>query len=510
MSQPAPSLPANPRQAGNARGDRHRVVVVGGGLAGLTCALDLAEACVATTLIERRPFAGGKTFSFTDPDSGVELDNGQHIYLRCCTAYVELIERLGLSAEMHMQPHLQVPVLDPATGVVSPIASSDSWPARVLPAPLNLAASILRFRHLGLRDKLMLGRAVLPLMRMNDPFRTTSAGGRDLDNESFGDWLRAHGQSARVIERFWDLIVLPTCNDVSDAVSAAQAAYVFKTGLLDDAHGADIGMARVGLSRVADAMLDRFRAAGGQVRLGRSVRGILAHEDGRLGLALAGGEPDPASAPGTPAPTRPGLRADAIVLALPPNRAAALLPPAWRDQDALAALDAFQYSPIVNVHLHYARPVMDQDFVAVLDPAVQYVFNRSRIRHPESNPDASNSSARNSEADGSQWLDVSLSGAHTQAAQPQADIADAAIAGLRRAFPKARISEVRRWRVVKELQATFRPSPGIAARRPGPTTGVRNLFLAGAWTDTQWPATMESAVRSGHTAAAACRRGLAP
>ncbi len=452
-----------------------RVVVVGGGLAGLTCALDLAEAGLATTLIERRPFVGGKTFSFVDPKSGAELDNGQHVYLRCCTAYIALIERLGLQDDVQLQPRLRVPVLDPETGVMGAIAALPG----PLPAPLNLAWSMLRFPHLRRRERLALGRAALPLLRMSDDAR------RRLDDRSFGDWLRAHGQSQRVIERFWDLVVLPTCNDTSDAVSAAQAAYVFQTGLLRDAHGADMGIARVGLSRIAEAARERFESAGGWTRLGARAGGLIDRDGRAGGVALAGGP----------------VEADAVVLALPPNQASALLPGDWRGRRGLDALDAFRYSPIVNVHLRWDRPLLRDDFVAVLDPDVQYVFNRTRI-----------GGRGDTESDGGQWITVSLSGAHDQAARPQADVAATTIAALRRAFPASRGAPppaVTHWRVVKEMEATFRPAPGVAALRPGPVTGVERLFLAGAWTDTQWPATMESAVRSGHAAAAACRASLA-
>ena len=452
-----------------------RVVVVGGGLAGLTCALDLAEAGLATTLIERRPFVGGKTFSFTDPASGAELDNGQHVYLRCCTAYLGLIERLGLQDDVHLQSRLRVPVLDPETGAVGAIASLPG----PLPAPLNLAWSLLRFPHLRHRERLALGRAVLPLLRMPDAER------RRLDDRSFGDWLRAHGQSQRVIERFWDLIILPTCNDTSDGVSAAQAAYVLKTGLLQDAHGADIGVARVGLSRIAEAARERFASAGGRTRLGTRAGGLVERDGRAGGVVLAGGP----------------VEADAVVLALPPNQAQALLPGDWRGRRGLDALDAFRYSPIVNVHLRWDRPLLRDDFVAVLDPDVQYVFNRTRI-----------GGRGDTESDGGQWITVSLSGAHVQAALPQADVAATTITALRRAFPPPRGAPppaVTHWRVVKEMEATFRPAPGVAALRPGPVTSVERLFLAGAWTDTQWPATMESAVRSGHAAAAACRAALA-
>ena len=157
MSTPPPAPPAGDDPAAPAG-----VVVVGGGLAGLTCALDLAEIGLPTTLVEQRPFVGGKTFSFHDARSGQELDNGQHVYLRCCTAYIDLLERLGLTPLVRIQPRLRVPVIDPATGRRSDIASSPAW----LPPPLNLSRSILRFAHLSLGEKLRLGRAILPMLRL--------------------------------------------------------------------------------------------------------------------------------------------------------------------------------------------------------------------------------------------------------------------------------------------------------------------------------------------------------
>ena len=439
------------------------VVVVGGGLAGLAAALDLAEAGVPTTLVEKRPYVGGKTFSFREPDSGVELDNGQHIYLRCCTAYRALIRRLALDDAVQIQPRLRLPVLDPVSGRSSTI---ESWPAW-WPAPLNLAWSIVRFAHLSPGEKLRLLRPMLAMRRMG------AAGRRRLDGVTFADWLHAQGQSDAVIDRFWDLIVLPTCNDRSAAVSAQQAIMVFQVALLQGPHEADIGLATVGLSQIADAALARFRQAGGRARLGRSARGLDSDGERVTGVQLAGGE---------------RLAAAGVVLALPPNHALALLPAAWRSRASFAVWATFEYAPIVNVHLHWDRALLREDFLAVLDPTVQYVFNRSRIHGWG--------------GDG-QWLTCSLSAAHQQAGRPQGEIAAAAIAGLRRALPAARAARVLRWRVVKEEEATFRPLPGTASRRPGAQTAITNLLLAGAWTDTEWPATMESALRSGQRAAAA-------
>jgi squalene-associated FAD-dependent desaturase len=447
-------------------------VVVGGGLAGLACALQLAEAQIATTLVERRPYTGGKTFSFVDPASGMELDNGQHVYLRCCTAYRSFVDRLGLGEQMMLQSRLRVPVLDSVSGRCSAIAATPGW----MPAPLQLGWSLLRFAHLEWREKLALGRAILALWRMG------TTGRRQIDDVSFADWLRAHGQSDRVIERFWDLIVLPTCNDRSTQVSAQQAAMVFQVGLLGDAHSADIGLARVGLSRIAEAAVSAIEASGGKVRRATTVRALESEGESVRAVVYADGSSD---------------AVQAVVLALPPNAAERLLPESWRGREDLASLSAFEYSPIVNVHVHWDRAVMEETFVAVLDPALQYVFNRSRI-----------SASLSDSGGGDQWLACSLSGAREVVGRTKQDLAEQTIEALRRAFPIARAARVLHWSVVKEQEATFRPKPGMAKHRLGAETSVDNLFLAGAWTDTEWPPTMESAVRSGHAAATAVMRRL--
>lgn len=443
--------------------DSPPIVVVGAGLAGLSAAIDLAEAGRRTLLIERRPFAGGKAYSFRDPRSGVEFDNGQHIYLRCCTAYVGLLRKLGLQPQMREQDHLRVPVLDPESGITSAIEAAPG-----LPPPLHLAPSLLRYRHLGWRQKARLGRPIWAMLRMGDDGR------RELDDVSFADWLRDQGQSVETVRSFWDLIVLPTCNDRSEAVSARQAILVFQLGLLRDSRAAEIGVAKVGLSTVAERALDCFEAAGGELRFGSTLNAIDHDGERVTGLALANGE---------------RIAAGGTVLALPPQHAQAVLPEAW--QQRFSALDEFEVAPIVNVHLELDRPVLREPFVAVLDDALQYVFNRSLITGLNGP---------------SQWLTCSLSGAYATAEQSQQRIVDATLAALRRAFPDAAEAELLRWRVVKELDATFLPRPGLAPYRLGPTTSIPNLLLAGAWTDTEWPATMESAVHSGQAAAAAVLR----
>lgn len=450
--------------------DGGRIAVIGAGLAGLTAALDLAEAGRRVVLIERRPYAGGKAFSFTDPRGGAELDNGQHITMRCCTALEALLERIGLHGFVDYQDGLRVPVFDPVTRRRGEIAARQPALARRMlrrnrpvPAPFHLAASIARYPHLSAAEKCRLGFALRAMIRT----------GRAEDEITFADWLRKHRQTERMIVNFWDLIVRPTCNDVSADVSAAQALQVFRDGFLSNPAAADIGLFRGGLSRISEAALARFAEHGGEARLGWRARELVV-QDGRA-AAVDGGRGE-------------RIEIDAAVLALPPNAALRVLPEEWRDRAPFDALARFSYSPIVNIHMHWDSEIMREPFAAVLDDDVQFVFNRTLLT--ESDP-----------AEG-QWISCSLSAAHGQEGRTREEIARDAAEGLRRVWPAAREAELLDWRVVVEREATFRALPGMRCHRIGPETPLPNLALAGAWTGTGWPATLESAVRSGHAAAA--------
>ena len=443
--------------------DSAPIAVIGGGLAGLTAALDLAERQQPTILFERRPFVGGKAFSFTDPDHDVVLDNGQHITMRCCTEFDALLRRIGLRDIVRYQRALNVRVIDP-----EPRARSNIYSLGLpLPAPLHLAWSILNYQHLSLSERSRIGVAIWAMRDLGERER------RELDRQTFAAWLRKQGQTRGVIERFWDLIILPTCNDSSELVSAAQAIQVIQTGFLRNTRAADIGLFRRGLGEVADTVLARAREAGAEARLGERIAAIEVADGRAVAVRTSAGE---------------RVAVGGVVLALPPHHALETLPAALRMREPFWRLDQFTTSPIVNVHLKWSAPVMTHDFAVVLDPFVQYIFNRTRL-HGWSGD--------------AQWVTCSLSGAHEIVGLPQEQIVDRSVAGMRRALRRAADPEVLAARVVKETEATFRPAPGILAHRVGARTPIANLTLAGAWTDTRWPATMESAVRSGHAAAAA-------
>ncbi|MCC9307328.1 hydroxysqualene dehydroxylase HpnE [Kitasatospora sp. RB6PN24] len=435
-------------------------VVVGGGLAGITAALRLAEADVEVTLLEARPRLGGLAFSFRRGE--LTVDNGQHVFLRCCTAYRGLIERLGAVDQVEIQPRLDVPVLSGgASGHRLGRLSRTE-----LPVPLHLAGGLAGYPHLGAADRLRVVRGALALRRLDlaDPA---------LDAVSFGAWLRAHGQNDRTIAALWDLVGVATLNARADEVSLALAAMVFKTGLLTERGAGDIGTARVPLGALHhDAAGRRLAAAQVAVRLRTKAVELKSDADGRHTVRLESGEL---------------LSADTVVLAGAQDTAAALLPP-----DAVAGQERFGelgYAPILNVHVVYDRPVLRRPFFAALDSPVQWVFDRTEHSgvaavHP-----------------GAQYLALSQSAVRDEIDLPVAELRARYLPELARLLPPARGAEVLDFFVTRERTATFDAAPGTAALRPGPATRVPGLLLAGAWTATGWPATMEGAVRSGHAAA---------
>lgn len=426
------------------------MVVCGGGLAGLAAACEASLLGADVVLVERRPFLGGKAYSFVDEDTGTEVDNGQHVFLGCCTAYIALLELIGASGDTTLQPLLNAPVRDRAgrTGALR---------ASRLPAPLHLGPSFMTYPLLSSVEKANATRALAALGVLRERRRGT------LDDVTFAEWLIAHGQTPGAIERFWDLIVLPTCNDRSDRVSAAVATFVFQEGFLRTRTGSAIGWSRVGLTRLVDPPARRFlERRGVRVITGQGVTYATASA-----VELSSGET---------------LAADAVVLALPPDRAREVCP------HALPQAVGLDSSPIVNVHVWYDRPVMDGLFTAIVDSQAQWVFNRTAMERV---------------AGPGQHLAVSISGAREEVVRPKAELIDAITTELALLFPAATGATIERTVCVKEPDATFAAAPGQATRRPGTRTPLDGVVLAGAWTDTGWPATMEGAVRSGILAARA-------
>ncbi|MBV8543082.1 MAG: FAD-dependent oxidoreductase [Pseudonocardiales bacterium] len=450
-----------------------RVAVVGGGLAGITAALRCADAGCQVIVFEARQWLGGLTHSFHR--GALRVDNGQHVFLRCCTSYLSLLRRLGVADRVELQPRLAIPVRAP--GAQRPV-----WLRRTaLPAPLHLAASLLRYQPLSILERVRFALAAAALRRVDPRSPAT-------DEQSFGGWLRRHGQSDHAIAALWELVGVATLNSRADQASLSLAATVFQEGLLTDAAAADIGWSRVALRELhGDPALACLGAAGAEVRTGVTVRG-LEPRGGGLTAGSAGGGLIAGSAGGGWQVISDGARTtvDRVILAVPPAAAEQLLPPCclplspgWSQR--LGGV------PIVNLHVVLDRPVLDEPFVAGVDTPVQWVFDRTV----------------QSGLEGGQYLAVSLSAADDLVDTPTAALRARFLPELAALLPAMREARVRDFFVTRERQATFRPAPGTAALRPPAVTAARGLFLAGAWTATGWPATMEGAVRSGAAAATA-------
>ncbi|WP_268952449.1 hydroxysqualene dehydroxylase HpnE [Saccharopolyspora terrae] len=437
--------------------NRGTVVVIGGGLAGMAAALDCREHGYSVRLLEARPRLGGATYSFARGD--LLVDTGQHVLLRCYTAYLDLLRRIGAADGIRMQQRFRVPVLSPGAAP----ASLTRWNLR---APAHLAPALLSYRRLNWAQRARAARTALAL-RGIDPADPA------IDEQSLGQWLRDQGETPRAVDALWGLLAVAALNAEPDDASMALAAKVFRTGLLETADACDIGVPQQPLSELhGEAGRRTLLAAGVDVRLRCRARAIRR---GPKGFQVPVEEQAGASV----------LDADSVVVATPHPAAAALV-------DELPVRGSAEWSrlsssPIVNVHVHFDRAVTDHAMAAVLDSPVQWVFDRTRI-----------SGARRG-----QYLALSQSAAQREIGMRTEELREIFLPALRELFPAVGKAKLLDFFVTREPHATFRQAPGSAALRPSAITEVPGLVLAGAWTATGWPDTTEGAVRSGIRAAEA-------
>ncbi len=486
---PGSTTAARAAGAGQSTGPREtagEVVVIGGGLAGITAALDCAEAGAEVTLVEVRRRLGGAAYSFER--DGLNVDNGQHVFLRCCNAYRGLLERLGSASGVRIQERLEIPVLSPGRELAVLRRGR-------LPAPAHLAGALLRYPYLSVGKRLSAARAVAALARLD---RSDPA----LDDLTFGQWLAEHGQNERDVALLWDMVVLPTLNLPAAQASLGLGAFVFKEGLLSKANAGDIGFHERPLSEtLAEPAARALDRAGVRVLLGwRAQRierdgagsgGAGRHrtEGADSGRGRSGGADAGLLVRGLGERGEEVLKPDAVIVAVPHARAAGLLEDS---QPRLAGrLRRLESSPIVNLHVVYDRTVCEHRFAAGVRSPVQYLFDRTVAGGVPA---------------GCQYLAVSLSGAFREMQSSADELRERYVPALEALLPRARGARVETFFATREHAATFRAAPGVAQLRPGPRTSTPGLLVAGAWTDTGWPATLEGAVISGHAAARAALR----
>ena len=452
---------------------RADVVVIGGGLAGISAAIDLADAGRAVTLLEGRPWLGGATCSFIR--RGLTIDNGQHAFLRCCTAYRELLVRLGVGSSCAIQDRLDLTVLD-GTALGRPAQARLRRSA--LPAPAHLAGALARYRFLSGPERLRVAAAAVAL-QFTEP-------GSGAGPASLAGWLDRHRQDERTRAQLWDWLCVTALNVAPEHADLALAASAIRTAVLAGRDHADIGVPSVPLSGLhsapAFALLGRL---GVTIRLG--VRAAAVHQAPAGGYRVSLG-PARTGSDSEPGPQSPDIRADAVVLAVPPSEAAALVPTALAGEAARWSL--LRPSPMVSVHVSYGSRVTELPFAAIVGAPVRWVIDKSAAAGLPAG----------------QYLAASIPAAADYVDMPAAQVRERILPVLERVFPAAADASIEDCFVTRERRATIRHEPGTQRLRPA--IGLPGLAVAGAWTDTGWPDTMEGAVRSGRSAARRLIAGL--
>jgi len=453
------------------------VIVIGGGLAGLAAGVALAESGWRVRLFEQRPFLGGRATSYVLPD-GEHVDNCQHVTLGCCTNLDDFYRRVGSTNKVKFFDRLLF--LDPQ-------GRKGEMEAGILPAPFHMTGSFAKFAPLSLADKISIGRAMLTILLTSGH----PAGVDSPEGISMLAWLKQQGQTQRAIDRFWRVVLVSALDEELDKTDARFGIDVFWKAFLSNSRGYRMGVPVVPLAELYDGCRAFIEKKGGEVALRSPIRGIRIENNSVVAVSFDNNREESAGA---------------YVFAVPHDTFAELLPSEIAQADAaFRNLDKIKDSPITGVHFWFDREVTKEPFITLLDTTVQWVFNKTALFGPlatSTNGDAANSKISAAK----QYLQLVISASYDLLQKPRQEIIDLCLAEVRRALPAAREANLVKATVIKEAAATFSPQPGVDRWRPKHQTSVEKLFLAGDWTSTGWPATMEGAVRSGYLAAEAVTR----
>jgi squalene-associated FAD-dependent desaturase len=441
------------------------VIVIGGGLAGLSSAVALAEAGFRVRLLEKRPHLGGRAASYVLP-GGEHVDNCQHVTLGCCTNLEDFYRRVGAANQIRFFDRLLFAAPDGRRGAIASVA---------LPPPLHMAPSFAFFPLLGWPDKRGIAQALLAIARSGGRPADLSSNGAG-ENVTMLAWLQKHRQTNRAIRRFWEVILVSALDEELDRIDARYGIDVFWKAFLSTRAGYRVGIPRVPLGELYEGCRKALAEQSGEVQLRAGARGLLV-ADGRVdGVEREDGSVE---------------TADYYLAAVPQDVLPELLPAEVVEREPVFLnLRYLRTSPITGVHLWFDRTVMSEPFLTLLDSTTQWVFNKTKLY------------GSGAEA-GGQYLQLVISASYSLAARSRQEIIALCLEGLRDVLPATREATLVKGTVVKEMSATFSPAPGSDRWRPAQRSPLAGLFLAGDWTLTGWPSTMEGAVRSGYLAAEA-------
>ena len=434
------------------------VIVIGGGLAGLSASVALAGAGFRISLFDKSPRLGGRATSYELP-IGEVIDNCQHVTLRCCTNMEDFYSRIGAADKIGYYNWL---MFAESTGRRAALKASG------FPAPLHWLPSFAAFPLLKWKDKYAIARAMFRIL--------TSGGGPKLAARmTMLDWLKQQNQTQQSIDRFWRTVLVSALNEELDRIDAAYGIAVFWKGFLSNRNGFVVGIPSVPLTELYGSVREPIERNHGQVRTRCGVAEVQICAGRVIGVRLDDGT---------------AVDADYYVSAVTFDRLLKILPEDLRDEEPFSNLRQLRVSPITGIHLWFDRTVMPEPFLTSLDQTIQWVFNKTSL-YGGGGPQPG------------QYLQIVVSASYGFSQRPQEEIVDLCRKELAQLIPAVGGAKLIRSVVIRENAATFSPQPGCDEWRPHQQTAVPNLLVAGDWTQTGWPATMESAVRSGYQAAEA-------
>ena len=439
------------------------VTIIGGGLSGISAAINLIQKGFKITLIEKRPYLGGRTFSFADSNTNDQVDNGQHLFMGCFKNFIKLLKSLSVYDKVYTQKSLKTEIL--SKGKIGILKS--------LPylGKFHMSPSLLRYPHVNFKDKIRIiyGMIKADLINLNDNNAIK------LDKITFRKWLENNYQNENTIKNIWNLIILPTLNDDISNVSAYMGLMVIKNSILAKPKEASLGYSKSGLSQLLDMPTQDFiNQRSGKILLNQNVKSLNFNNDKLENIKLS---------------KDIVIKSDFYIFAIPFNELTNLLTKNILIQKDLNKISNLSFSPIIAIHLWFDKIIMNQEFLALLESPIQWVFNRNKI---EEKPNSQK-----------QHLCISISGASDLINLSKNELIKLSLKEINKYFPNANSSKLIHSIVIKQPNATIRHLPNSYEYRPESKTSIKNLFLAGDWTKTGWPSTMEGAVKSGFDSSAA-------
>jgi squalene-associated FAD-dependent desaturase len=450
--------------------NEYDVIIIGGGLSGLSAAVELSARGARVLLLEQRRHCGGRTHSFLDTATGSFVDNGQHLMMGCYHATRQFLRMIGTDHLAVLQPALRIDFLCPSQ-------HNSQFACARFPAPLNLLGGLLRFAAIPFNDRLKM------LIVAKELIHTSPEKELELDRLTVEEWLIKLGQSEISRKYLWDVITIGALNNFPQYVSALMLFRILRAAFLGNSENASLLIPCVGLSELfVDPAVQFVKAHGGEVRTSISVENVMLEGIQVQSVRTSEGEE---------------LRAKSFISAIPWYAFEEMLPGSYHQSRIKGSQESnshnkmgFTCSPIISIHLWLDREITNLDFAALLGTRIQWIFNKSKLMNE-----------KNEVGPARQYLSLVISGAQEFVGLNKKQVVEIGMEDLQHVLPQARGAKIIHSLVIKEKRATFLPSPGLETLRPNAQTKFDNLFLAGDWTATGYPATIEGAVMSGRRAA---------